>query len=60
MWFLEVLEITQDKSTFIATPQNEHLIRHIRITAVQSLGKIGIGNETAIAALSANARKFSR
>jgi len=51
MRFLEVLEITQDKSTFIDRSWSKSFIRHIRFIAVQSLGKIGIGNETAIAGL---------
>ncbi|OYQ65810.1 hypothetical protein B9G53_06185, partial [Pseudanabaena sp. SR411] len=51
MWFLEVQEITQDKSTFIDRSRSKSLIQHIRFIAVQSLGKIGIGNETAIAEL---------
>ncbi|NJR48177.1 MAG: NACHT domain-containing protein [Leptolyngbyaceae cyanobacterium CSU_1_3] len=49
--FLEVLEITQNKSTFIDRPWNKSLTRHIRLIAAQSLGKIGTGNETAIAEL---------
>ncbi len=52
MRFLEVLEITQDKSTFIDNRSwSKSLTGHIRFIAVQCLGKIGIGNETAIAEL---------